>query len=111
MSINDFIDLHVPLLYETQLTEFGSSVNYWPSGDQAQAVAVALIWVEGTEDEESSPGRYSHAHVKNDTIPAGLPLPGDAIEKDGKVYDIVDVRAYVYKCSTVILQERGLWPR
>ena len=104
-SINDFISLHVPMLWEAELAEFGREVNYWPTGDSAQSLPLDLIWIEGTEDEEVSPGRYSHAKVRNADLP-NPPALGDAVEMDGAVFDVVRVNAYAYYFATIILQER-----
>jgi hypothetical protein len=104
--INDFISIHTQILWEAQLDEFGRTVNYWPGGDIAQAIPLELIWIEGTEDEEISPGRYSHAHIRNADLPVG-PALGDALEKDGGIFDVVRVNAYAYYFATIILQERG----
>lgn len=103
--VNNFITGHVPILWEKLLMEFGRDVNYWPAGDSSQAIPLELIWKEGTEDEESSPGRYSHALVQNADIPNG-PSLGDALEIGGVVFDVVRVNAYAYYFATIILQER-----
>lgn len=103
--INPYISEHVPLNWTALTQEFGRAVNYWPQGEEAQAVEIIVIWSEGVEDEEHSPGRYSHALVDNADL-ASPPALGDAIEKEGSVFDIVRVNAFAYNFAKVILQER-----
>jgi len=103
--MNPFISQHVPMSWGYLLEEFGVTVDYWPGGDEAQAVAVNLIWIEGVEDEDSSPGRYSHVKVQNSDLPAS-PRRGDAINNNGVVYDAVRVNAYAYGFSSIVIQER-----
>ena len=104
--INPFYSQHVDLLWAALIDEFGRTVNYWPDGDDTQSVSIDLVWPEGVEDEEISPGRYSHAYVQNASLPRP-PVLGDAIEKDGGVFDIVRVNALAYPYSSLVLQERG----
>lgn len=103
--INPFISMHVPQLWRSLLPEFGRALDYWPGGDQNQAAAVTLVWIEGTEDEEISPGRYSHALVENSALPA-LPALGDALDKDGSIFDVVRINAFAYYFSELVLKER-----
>jgi hypothetical protein len=105
-AINPFYSVHVDLLWAALVNEFGRDVDYWPGGDDTQAVTLTVIWKEGVEDEEVTPGRYSHLQVRNDSLPAA-PLPGDAVSKDGFVYDVVRVDAYAYYYSRLVIQERG----
>jgi hypothetical protein len=104
--INPFISNHVPQLWSSLLAEFGRDLDYWPGGNQAQSVTVPIIWIEGTEDEEVSPGRYSHALVQNSELPAPPEL-GDSLTKDGTVFDVVRVNAFAYYFAELVLQERG----
>ena len=109
---NPLFMAHVDTMWTSLVQEFGVTVDYWPAGDLQRAVPVNLIWIEGAEDEEISPGRYSHALVQNASLPAGLPSQTDAIAReDGSVYDVVQVNAYAYGYARVVLQERGAWPR
>ena len=103
--LDPFSSTYVPKLWTSLLATYGRGVNYWPSGDQTQAAAVTLIWLEGVEGEEISPGMYSHALVENAALPAP-PALDDAIEKDGTVYDIVRIDAYIYYFARLVLQER-----
>jgi hypothetical protein len=105
-AINSFIDVHVPLLWENLLAEFGRTVDYWPANDQLQAMPLAVIWKEGSEDEETSPGRYSNIWVQNDALPQ-LPKLGDAVANEGREYDVVRIGATAYGMSRLVLQERG----
>ena len=109
MFINPFITDHVPQLWSSLLAEFGRNLDYWPGGDQAQSVTVPLIWIEGREDEEVSPGRYSHALVQNSELPAPPEL-GDALTTDGTVFDVVRVTAFAYYFAELVLLERGDLP-
>ena len=104
--INPFISLHVPMLWTRLLAEFGLPVNYWPDADETQAAAIKVLWVDGTEAEEVAPGRYSHATVQNSSLPSA-PALGDALEKDGVIYDVVRVNAYAYNFAALVLQERA----
>jgi len=99
-----FIDRYVPMLWQTEIAIFGSSADYWVDGSQAQSVTLTLIWKDGAADEEVSPGRYSHALIRNLDLPR-VPKKGDVITKDGAYYDVVMVYAYTYEICTVVLQE------
>ena len=104
--INPFYSQHVDILWNALLVEFGRAVDYWPGGEIGAGGETRLIWVEGVEDEEISPGRYSHAMVRNASLPAP-PALGDALERDGVIYDVVRVNAFSYHYSRIVLQERG----
>lgn len=104
--INPFITNHVPQLWASLLAEFGRDLDYWPDGDQTQALTVTLVWIEGTEAEEVSPGRYSHALIENSQLPTG-PALGDSLNKDGTVFDVVRVNALAIYFAELVLQERG----
>lgn len=104
--LNPLFALHVDSLWESLLMEFGGEVNYWPGGDPAQAALVEVVWIEGAEDEERSPGRYSHALIRNADPPAP-PAKRDVIEHQGSVYDVVQVNAFRYGYSRVILRGRN----
>lgn len=103
--INKFISEHTDILWQAELAEFGRTVNYWPGGDQLQSKPVQVIWIEGTADEETSPGRYSHAKVRNGDLPIA-PALGDALEKSGAIFDVVRVNALAIYFAVIILQER-----
>lgn len=103
--VNRFISDHVPMLWDALLPEFRRTVDYWLDGDRAQALTVDIIWKEGAEDEEVSPGRYSHALIKDGDLPRP-PDPHDIISADGVEYTIVKINAYAYQCSTLVLQDR-----
>ena len=103
--INPFYSHDVDLLWSALAPVFGRPVRYLPGGEGLGDV-VTVIWLEGAEDEEISPGRYSHAMVRN----ASLPFPpalGDTLEKDEAIYDVVRINAFAYYYSRLILQERG----
>jgi hypothetical protein len=104
--INPFISNHVPQLWTSLLAEFGRDLDYWPGGVQAQSVTVPIIWIEGTEAEEVSPGRYSHALIENSELPAP-PALGDSLTKDGTVFDVVRINAFAYYFAELVLRERG----
>ena len=107
---NPFINAHAPLLWASLLPEFGRVVSYWPGGDEGNSQDVEVIWVEGMEDDEYSPGRYSHALIQNSDTPAP-PAKGDSLEREGQVYDVVRVNAFAYGFSRVIVKERSGWLR
>src|SRR5215831_19956169 len=88
--VNDFISTHVPMLWSSLMGEFPRQIDYWIDGDPAQILTISIIWKEGTEDEEISPGRYSHALVQNSDLPRA-PLLGDVVSRDGIEYDVVRV--------------------
>jgi len=104
MAPDQFTSTYVPQLWANLIAVFGRTVNYWPSGDAGQAASVTLVWLEGVEGEEISPGMYSHALVENSALPAP-PAQGDSIEKDGIVYEVVKVDAYIYYFARLVLQE------
>lgn len=102
--INPFFSEHVDILWTHLLAEFGrDAVYYCVSGPSSD---VKVIWLEGVEEEEMTPGRYSHALVRNASLPAP-PALGDVMEREGSVFDVVRVNAYAYYYSRLILQERG----
>jgi hypothetical protein len=105
-SVNPFIDTHAPMLWENLLVEFGRTVDYWLDNDPLQAMTLPVIWKEGVEDEEVSPGRYSHIWVQNNSLPR-LPKLGDAVAKEQLEYDVVRIDATAYGFSRLVLQERG----
>jgi hypothetical protein len=61
------------------------------------------MWKEGAEDEDVSPGRYSHIQVLNRHLPAP-PAVGDTVASNGSIYEVVRVDAYKYGASNVVLQ-------
>lgn len=105
--INPFISEYLPkLFWPNELRTFGREVQYLPQGDPAQAVAVKVLWKPGASDEDISPGRYDHMDVRNADLP-GPPALGDAVQKDGKTYDVVVINALEIGFSTIVLQEGG----
>ncbi len=104
--VNDFISTHVPMLWGALVREFPREIEYWVDGDQGQTLTVTIIWKEGAEDEELSPGRYSHALVQHADLPRP-PVLGDVVAKDGVEYDVVRVDATAIGYSTVVLQDRS----
>src|SRR5262249_25638341 len=102
---NPFIDVHVPVeLWPRLLQVFGGEVDYWPGRDELQAVTIEVIWKEGAEDEDISPGRYSNIWIRNSDLAEG-PKAGDAVSHNGQVFDVVRVQATSYGFSRAILQE------
>ena len=105
--INPFVSDYLPrLFWPAELATFGRDVVYLPQGDPSLAVPLRGLWKEGASDEEVSPGRYSHMDLQNSDLPAP-PALADAVQKDGKVYDVVRVNALAVGFSTVVLQEGG----
>lgn len=105
--INPFISDYLPrLFWPAELHTFGREVQYLPQGDPAQAVTIKVLWKPGASDEDVSPGRYSHMDLQNSHLPVA-PALGDAVQKDGKVYDVVVVNALEIGFSTIVLQEGG----
>ena len=104
--VNPFISTHVPQLWRALIGEFPRQVDYWPDGDSAQAQTLTIVWKEGAEDEDVSPGRYSHALIFDDDLPRP-PMLGDVVSADDVLFDVVRVDAYAYKCCTIVLQDRS----
>lgn len=96
---------YAPALWDALVPVFGRQVDYWLDGDDAQTSTITVIWKEGAEDEDASPGRYSHALVKHGDLERP-PRLGDVILWNGTEYDVVRVDAYRYGVSTVVLQDR-----
>ncbi len=65
-----------------------------------------MIWKEGAEDEEVSPGRYSNIWVQVSDF-FDPPRKGDAVSKLGKTYDVVRIDATAYGYSRLVLQENN----
>jgi hypothetical protein len=106
-TVSRFTSTYVPMGWMAgQLPMFGSTADYWIDGNQAQAITIGLVWKDGAADEEISPGRYSHALVRNADLPRA-PKSGDAVARDGVKYDVVRVFAYEYRFCTIVLQEAG----
>lgn len=104
---NPFENRHVPMLWDALIPEFGRAVDYWLDGDDGQAASIVVIWKEGAEDEDTSPGRYSHALVKHCDLERP-PRLGDIVSHAGATYDVVRVDAYRYAVSTIVLQDRRI---
>ena len=106
-TINPFIGYYLPdLFWPAQLAVFGSQVVYIPASDVTLQAQVNLLWKEGSSDEETSPGRYSHCDVRNADLPAP-PALGDFIQNNGKQYQVVRIDALAVGFSILILQEMG----
>lgn len=103
--MSTFINTFVPILWAAEVAMFGREVEYWLDNDPSTSQSLVLIWKEGAADETVSPGRYSHALVKHADLPRP-PAKGDVVVKDGIEYDVANVDAYAYDCSTIILQDR-----
>lgn len=105
-NINPLFSRHVDSLWAALVPNFGQVANYWPGGDSIETLEVELIWIEGVEDEEISPGRYSHVLIRNASLPAP-PQQGDVIEREvGMIYDVVRVNAFAYGYGRLILHRR-----
>jgi hypothetical protein len=92
------------MLWGALLQEFGCTLDYLPGHDVAATVQISVIWKEGAEDEETSPGRYSNIWVRVSDFADG-PRKGDGVSRDGKLYDVVLVGATAYGFSRLVLQE------
>lgn len=107
MATNPFIDLHTPMLWAALIPEFGREVSYLPGRDELLAVALTVIWKEGAEDEDVYPGRYSNIWVQNADFGDDAPRKGDAVSKDGLLYDVVRIDVMAYGYSRLVLQENN----
>jgi hypothetical protein len=108
MAINPFIDDYLPnMFWPALLATFGRQVTYLPQGTASQAVPITILWKEGANDEEVSPGRYSHIDVENAALPPGTPKLGDQVMNNGKTYNFVRVNALAIGFSTIVLQDGG----
>lgn len=103
---NPFIGVHAPMLWNALVPEFGRTVDYLPDRDDTLKQTVTVIWKEGAEDEEVSPGRYSNIWVQVSDFTLA-PRKGDAVTKDGKIYDVVRIDATAYGYSRLVLQENN----
>lgn len=104
--VNPFISVLVPRSWAALVQVFGRPAEYWLGGDSSQVRNIVVIWKEGVEDEERSPGRYSHALIQHSDID-GRPELGDVIFKDdGSSYTVVRIAAYAIDYSTIVLQAR-----
>jgi hypothetical protein len=104
--VNPFLSAHVPMLWQALTQEFPRQVVYWLDGDPNQTQMLTVIWKEGAEDEEVSPGRYSHIYVFDADLPRA-PILHDVVSADGVQYDVVRIDAYAYQCSMLVLQDRS----
>jgi hypothetical protein len=104
--MNPFISAHVPALWTALIGEYGLTLDYWPGGDETQSRTITVIWKEGREDEDVSPGRYSRALIQNVDL-AGVPRKSDIVFKDGVEYDVSRVDAMPYNYSSILLQDRS----
>lgn len=103
--VNPFISTHVEILWKALIAEFGRTVSYWLGDDETTQTDIVIVWVEGAEDEDVSPGRYSRAKIRNADLPR-QPQRGDIVIKDGVQYDVVRVDAFAYYYCQVVLQDR-----
>jgi hypothetical protein len=101
--VSRFAGAHVPMLWSALMGEFERIVDYWIDGDDTQVFPISILWIEGVEGEELSPGRYSHAHIKHDDLPRP-PALGDVVAAGGIEYAVVRVDALPYGVSRVVLQ-------
>jgi len=104
LANNPFNTVHAPQLWASLLVEFGQQVSFLPDRDDTLPITISVIWKEGVEDEEVSPGRYSSMWVQNSDLPRP-PQKADAIASDGLIYDVVRVDATRYGFSRLVLQE------
>lgn len=105
-----FNDHVAQFLWPAELAEFGSEVSYWPGGDFSNAVPLPAVWVDGSDDEDVSPGRYSRIKVRNSDLPID-PAEGDMVASvEGQQYDVVTVKALPYDFSELTLHETGETP-
>jgi hypothetical protein len=100
--VNPFLSLNVPLLWSALVRQFGQTVTYLLDGDLTQAFDITVIWKDGTEDEDLSPGRYSHALVQETDLPRP-PKLGDGLLLNNVPYDVSRVNAYAIGYSSVVL--------
>ena len=101
--VNPFTNVYVPILWAHELAMFGCVVDYLPERAE-MGWQVQGIWKEGVEGESVSPGRYSSFWLADGALPE-RPKRGDAVRKDGLVYDVVDLRTTIYGYSRLTLQE------
>jgi hypothetical protein len=107
MSIDNqtkFATDYLPLNWAAQIAVFGRTVEYTPraSGD---AVELDVVWKEGAEDEDTSPGSYSNITLCDADLESG-PVKGDTVDADGSTFDVVRVDAYATGWSRCVLKER-----
>ena len=95
------------MLWDALVPEFGREVTYVPDHDESLSFPLTVIWKEGAEDEEISPGRYSNIWVQHSDFGIDLPRKGDGVTKDGQIYDVVRIDAMAYGYSRLVLQENN----
>jgi hypothetical protein len=107
--ITNFVQLFMPSLWAAEFAVFGCQVDYSPDGGAAPSITLEVIWKEGQESEEVSPGRYSNITVRqSDFTDQGLtPELGDMVESNGVTYDVVHVNATKVGVFILVLQERS----
>jgi hypothetical protein len=101
---SNFAQLFAPRLWQSQLAMFGVQVQYITGANPA--LTITVIWKEGDEEEEVSPGRYSVVWVQNSDLGAG-PLMGDLIINNGITYEMVLIGATAYGYSRCVMQEQA----
>lgn len=101
--VNPFAAVYVPILWAHELAMFGCVVDYLPEREEP-GQQVEGVWKEGAEGEGFSPGRYSIFWIATDATPE-KPRRGDAVQKDGLIYDVVDVQTTATGHSRLVLQE------
>jgi hypothetical protein len=94
-----------PELWAALLPVFGQEVEYRIGGN-SPGFTIRAIWKDGAEDEDQSPGRYSHLWIQNTDLPS-VPERGDAVFNDGVEFDVVRVNEFIIGYTSVVLQERG----
>src|ERR1700761_9522699 len=103
-NLTKFATNYVPLNWAAQLYMFGRTVVYTPRNAE-DSIKIEVVWKEGAEDEEISPGSYSNITLSNGDLDSG-PVKGDVVEADGSVFDVVRVDAYAVGYSRCVLKER-----
>jgi len=103
---NHFGNTHVPALWAALVPEFGRQVQFQIGGVPSETYTITVIWKEGAEDEDASPGRYSHMLVINADLPQP-PRLGDLVLFGDFTYAVVRVDAYPYGVSNLVLHEES----
>lgn len=106
MATDYFTLVLVDRLWQAEIAMYGREADYWIGGDSANPITIDLLWKEGAQDEETSPGRYSHPIVRHADLPEE-PAKGDSLEQGGTVYNVVQVNALSVGYSTLVLQKEG----
>ncbi|HEY1242181.1 MAG TPA: hypothetical protein VGF16_16570 [Bryobacteraceae bacterium] len=104
--LTNFVAMYMPTLWAAEFAVFGCQVSYAP--DAGASMMLDVLWKEGAEAEEVSPGRYSNITVRqSDFTDLGLsPDLGDVVTNNGVIYDVVRVDATKVGVFRLVLQER-----